>query len=312
MKKPAYDTYALKRFLEEKLGGFSAFDMVMECSRPENFRVVTEKGERFLVKCVPPGTPGSDKFRERFLPNLRDLTSFPEAVHLVGGPWEFDGHTVVVLSWCPGGRVMPDRVAEPQRRELIQAYGRFSEAMQRTRAVLPARDCVAERRRSLMILDGMDCRFLHDFIQNEVPEASLVYDPRRLKVIHGDFHHGNFHFDGDRIPGFMDFEEFRRGYATDDWIRYLMCGAEHLRWFDVAGRRRILDFLSQLLPLAPADEWRLAVNAFLIRKIYRRFTKRRPTLTKLWWAQKIRFRLGFYRALQARIAAYEVRSDDDN
>ncbi len=311
MRRPAYDPSALKTFLEEKIGRFVSFEMVMECSRPENYRVVTEAGERFLVKCVPFGRPGMDKFRERFLPNLQALALHSEAVKLVGGPWEFYGHVVVILSWCRGGRVMPDRLTERQRTELTRAYAVFSSAMQKTRAVLPARDCLAEREGALRALDRAGCRSLRDFVRREIPESSVTYESSRLKVIHGDFHHGNFHFEGDCVSGFMDFEEFRYGYPADDWARYVIVGAEHLRWFDRAGRRRLLDFFTSLLPSAPADEWRLAVNAFLIRKIFRRFSKKRAGLLKIWWARKLRFRLGFYRALQARIAAYE-RGENGN
>ncbi len=304
MKSPAFDRKALKSFVEGKIGRTTLFEMVTACSRPDNFRVVTGTGEKFLVKCVSSKKTVAAGFLERFLPHLQDLAQCPEAIHLAHGPWAFGDFTVVALAWCAGGRVMPDRTSPAQRDELIRAYGVFSEAIQNVRAVLPPRDCVAERAQALAILERLGCRSLHRLIRDKIPESTLVYDPGRLKVIHGDFHHGNFHFDGDRVSGFLDFEEFRRGYATEDWMRYLICGAEHLRWFDFAGRRRILDFLSRLLPLAPADEWRFAVDAFLVRKIYRRFSKKRTSLMKIWWAQKIRFRFGFYRAIRSRIAAY--------
>ncbi len=313
--QPTYDIAELKAFLDERLGAIVSFEMVTECSRPENYRVVMADGTKFLVKCVPQKKAGTDTFHARFLPNLQALASSPEAVKCVGGPWDFQGHTVIVLSWCAGGRIMPDRLTAHQQENLIQAYARFSEAMQQSPVALPVRDLQAERTRALSELDRWGCRGLRSFIQSEVPSASLAYDPQRLKVIHGDLHHGNFHFEGERVAGFMDFEEFRLGYATDDWMRYVIVAAEHLHWFDRAGRRRLLDLFSRLLPCAPADEWRLAIMAFLTHKIYRRFTKKRNVLIKIWWAQKIRFRLGFYRALLKRLADYEqkgVKNGTDN
>ena len=303
MMRPKYSVDGLGTFLAERLGGpLRRFEMVSECSRPENFRVETASGERLLVKCVPPERGGTRYFRDHYLPHLRALADCPAAVRLAHGPWEFGDCAVVALSWCAGRRVMPDRLTPAQEASLVAGYAALSDAMQRACAVLPARDNAAVRREAMSLLgDGAACRALRAFLEREASESALAYDPARMKAIHGDFHHGNLHFDGDALAGVMDFEDFRLGYPADDWTRYVVCGAEHLRWFDFAGRRRLLALFARLLPLAPADEWREAVGGLLVRKIWRRFSRRKGP--RAWLALNLRFRLGFYRRLLALVAA---------
>lgn len=302
MREASFNADELRAELEEKWGGgrkFEIFEMVRQVSRPENFCVKTADGERFLAKCVPQHGAVQSSFHTAFLPHLKELAGVRIATQLVYGPIEWNGCTVVGLSWCGGGRILPDCVTDVQRRGLIRAYGEFSDAIQGTRVVRPMRDSVKERNAAIEKLSVFGCGILRRFLEREISEDSLRYDESKLRVIHGDFHHGNFHFDGDEVSGIMDFEEFRRGYAADDWVRYLLVGAEHLNWFDFAGRKRIVDFFMYLLPLYTIDEWKLAVNAFYVRKIFRRFSKKRNGLTYVFWAWKMVFRLRFYHRLCA-------------
>jgi Ser/Thr protein kinase RdoA (MazF antagonist) len=303
MKPPKYSVAGLKGFLEGKLGECVVrFDMVTDCSRPENFAAETASGERLLVKCVPPEKSPQKYFLNHFVPHLEELRGVPCAVKLRHGPWKFEGCTVVALEWCAGARVMPDRLTDAEEANLVRAYCELSEAMRGVSAVLPPRDNVAVREEALSMLSGRSCRALREFVERDLPAAEMAYDRSRLRPIHGDFHHGNVHFESGRVSGIMDFEDFRYGYPADDWTRYVVCGAEHLRWFDVAGRRRLLALFARLLPLAPADEWREAVDGLLIRKIWRRFSRRKGP--KAWLALNLRFRLGFYMKLRGMIAAY--------
>ncbi|MBO7482560.1 MAG: phosphotransferase [Kiritimatiellae bacterium] len=305
MKDCEFSVDGLRALLEERLGGgLRRFEMVTECSRPENFRVETASGERLLVKCVPPERGRIRYFRDYFLPHLVALRDVPCAVRLSHGPWDFGGCVVVALAWCAGGRVMPDRLTPAQEASLVKGYAQLSDAMQRAGAVLEPRDNVAVRAEALRLLSGPGCGALRRFVERDMPSDAMSYDPKRMKVIHGDFHHGNVHFDGDALAGVMDFEDFRTGYPADDWVRYVVCGAEHLKWFDFAGRRRLLALFARLLPLAPADEWREAVDGLLVRKIWRRFSRRKGPAA--WLALNLRFRLGFYMRLRALIAAHAV------
>lgn len=295
MRRPGFNVGELRVFLEESLGTrLVRLDLITACSRPENFIAETADGRRLAVKCVPSEKTRIRYFEDHFVPHLEELRG-TRAIQLVGSPLRFGDCTVVALEWCTGERVLPDRLTDARFAELLSAYRSFSESIQRVSRVLPARDNLKVRKEALALLTAPSCRWLRRFVEKDLDVASLTYDPARLRVIHGDFHHGNFHFDGDRITGIMDLEDFRRGYPADDWIRYLVCAAEHLHWFDFAGRRRLLERFVELLPEAPADEWREAVGGLLIRKIWRRFDRRKGW--SAWLSLNFRFRLPFYRSL---------------
>lgn len=302
MRKPIFDIGALRTFLEEKIGTrLVRFEMITACSRPENFCVETAEGVRYAVKCVPPETSKHQYFRHHFVPHLQELKG-TNAIQLAYGPFAFGDCVVIVLTWCPGRRILPDRLTDAQFAELVAAYREFSTAIQKTSAVLPPRDNLQVRRAALARMTAPCCAYLRRFVDEELSEKVLAYDPARLRVIHGDFHHGNFHFDGARVTGIMDLEDFRYGYPADDWMRYIVCAAEHLHWFDFAGRRRLLARLKELLPLAPADEWREAVGGLLIRKFWRRFCVKQGSP---WWLSvNLRFRLPFYRDILTLIDRY--------
>lgn len=297
MKKPKFDVAGLKSFLEERLGGpLSEFEMITDCSRAQNFRGRTAAGERLAIKCVPPEKT-EIKYFEHFMKHLEELRG-TNAIQIAHGPWKYGDCTVVTLRWAGGKRVFPDRLTPEMQDELIKEYGRFSDAMQRTTMTLPERDNLEVRTRVLERLRGFGCGGLRRFVERELTPEVMSYDKSKLRVIHGDFHHGNFHFEDGKITGFMDLEDFRWGYPADDWIRYVVCAAEHLHWYDFAGRRKLLAFYRRLLPLAPADEWLEAIAGLLIRKFDRRFAARRRE-PKIWLALNMRFRIGLYREMMS-------------
>lgn len=301
MRTPSFDVAALKAFVAEQIGErIDRFTLVTDCSNAENFAVVTATGRRLLVKCVGQPKAGKIDYFAHFVRHLEELKG-SRAIQLTQGPLSWGDRRVVVIAWCAGRRVIPDRLTAAQETELVNAYREFSAAMQRCTMILPARDNLAVRAEALRLMSGWTCAGLRRFVNRELPVSILRYDPARLKVIHGDLHHGNFHFDGDRMTGFMDLEDFRYGYPADDWTRYVICAAEHLKWFDWGGRRRLVALFTRLLPLAPADEWREAVGGLLVRKLWRRFAKRKGL--KPWLAVNLRFRLGLYRELFRLIAA---------
>ena len=303
MKRPEYSVAALRAFVEEKLGvRLVRFEQITECSRPENFRVRTEHGVRYVVKCVPPEKSNAQYFRNHFLPHLQELREQEFVVQLVHGPFAFGDCIVVVLGWCSGRRVWPDQLTDGQFANLVAAYRKFSAVIQGSSAVLPPRDNLAVRREVLASLVSPPCARLRRFVETVLTEEMLTYDPARLRVIHGDLHHGNIHFDGDQLAGIMDLEDFRYGYPADDWMRYIICAAEHLPWFSVVRRRRLLARVKELLPQAPADEWREAVGGLLIRKIWRRFCVKK--ISAWWLAVNFQFRLSFYREILSLIDNY--------
>ena len=107
-------------------------------------------------------------------------------------------------------------------------------------------------------------------IEREMPVAEVAYVPERLKVIHGDFHHGNFLFVDGQLNGFFDLEEFCEGYPADDIARYFVCAAEHLRWYEWRRCGRIVrQFSKAVRYLAyPCEDWLVAINGLLVRKVF--------------------------------------------
>lgn len=305
MRKPEFNIEELKAFVEGKLGErISKFDLITECSRPENFAVRTESGRRMLVKCAAPTPKNMPDDFGHFVRHLEELQG-TRAIKISSGPYKFGKYNVLVVDWCEGGNIMPDKLTQAQEKELIKAYSEFSDAIQRCTLILPPRDNIEVKNDALRFMTGAACAKLREFVERELPDDMLKYDTGKLKVIHGDLHHGNFHFSGDVISGFMDFEDFRYGYPADDWIRYIVCGAEHLKWFDFSGRRRLLALFARLLPLAPCDEWREAIGGLLVRKIFRRFKGRKGT--KPWLAINLQFRLWLYKKMFEMVSECSVR-----
>jgi hypothetical protein len=78
----------------------------------------------------------------------------------------------------------------------------------------------------------------------------------------------------------------------------VICAAEHLKWYNFFGRRKLISFFRRLIPLAPSDEWLEAIAGLLIRKFDRRFTMKRRG-PKIWLALNMRFRIGLYREMMS-------------
>lgn len=304
MKECRFSIPGLRAFLEDKLGGpLRRFDMI-RASRAENFRVETAVGENLLVKCVPPEAGELRDFRDCFMTHLKELSSAPFAMRVVYGPWDFGECVVVATAWSHGHHVSPSRLSSGQEASLIAGYEAFSAALQSASALFPPRDNIAVRAEAMGLLDCPGGGSLKSFLDRELPASSLRYDPARMRVIHGDFHEGNILFSEEGLDCILDYEDFRPGYPADDWVRYVVCASEHLKWFDAAGRRHLIELFRRLLPKASADEWRTAIGGLLVRKVVRRFTSRKSP--RVWLALNLRFRLSFYRRLLA-IVATEAR-----
>lgn len=301
--KPRFEIDALKQFLAEKLGvSIVSCTMITACSRPDNFRVTTATGDRYVVKCALDGMATDSFFYKHSLVHLQELQSVKSVVRLVAGPWEFSGHSVIVLRCLPGRNVRVDALNPEQEHALIQAYSELSEAMQHVSHVRPYRDSLNKYREFLEELRKRPaCEPLLTVLENKISEDQLAYDERRLKVIHGDLHHGNMLFDGNELSGFIDFEDIRYGYPAEDWVRYVVCGQEHMAFFNFIGHRRALACFKRLLPLAKADEWHVAINELLIKKIGNRIRKRGFTARMV---NNLLFRIKFYLKLHAIVDRY--------
>jgi Ser/Thr protein kinase RdoA (MazF antagonist) len=298
--KPRFEIDALKQFLAEKLGvSIVSCTMITACSRPENFRVTTAAGDNYVVKCALGGIATDSFFYKHSLVHLQELQSVKSVVRLVAGPWEFLEHSVIVLRCLPGRNVRVDALNLEQERALIHAYSELSDAMQQVSHVRPYRDSLKTYQELLAKLrEHPTCEPLLTVLENKISEAQLTYDERRLKVIHGDLHHGNMLFEGNELSGFIDFEDIRYGYPAEDWVRYVVCGEEHMAFCNIIGHKRAFACFKRLLPLAKADEWHVAINELLMKKIENRIRKRGYTT---FMVKNLLFRIKFYLKLHALV-----------
>jgi len=305
MEQP-FATGELKDELERKLG-FRLRELTrLDGASALNFKAVRESdGLAFAVKCSP---PERQTMFEHLVRHLAEMAGTKATRRLFGRecPPVFRGFNVICLSWCDGVRLFPDALTSAQFHAFLDDYQAFSSAMQKATLIVPPDPIDRWRREALDACRGFRARWLRRFIERELPMEATAYRPGRLRVIHGDFHHGNFLFVDGRVSGFFDLEEFCGGYPADDIVRYLVCAAEHLKWYEQGRKARMLERFKaavEHLPY-PADDWVTAINGLLVRKIFR---KVRPDGAGLLQSVNLLFRARFYRALK-RIAVSSSRA----
>ena len=268
--KQGFDTVELKESLEGALG-FELSSLVrLDGASALNFRAVrASDGLVFAVKCSP---KSRQVMFDHLVCHLRETegTKAVRRLFAESCPSTFRGCNVICLSWCEGLRRFPDQLTESQLLAFLDEYLAFSAAMQRATGILPHDPTLAWRAQALENCRGFWGERLRRLIERELPESSVTYRREMLKVIHGDFHHGNFLFVDGRLNGFFDLEEFCEGYPADDSIRYFVCAAEHLRWYGRLRLGRILDRFAAAVRHLPYSlvEWETAIDCLLLRKLY--------------------------------------------
>lgn len=295
MSKPLpFEISELKDELERALG-FRICELVrLDGASAVNFGAVRESdGLKFLVKCMP---------RERR--NVRD--NLVEHLDLMRGaaverlfaqecPETFRGYSLVCLTWCEGVRLFPDELTLEQLQDFLKEYLLFSQRIQSAKLVMHE-DPIAEWR--ILVLRrcrGFWGRRIRMLIERTMSAEKVRYEVNRLQVIHGDFHHGNFHFVDGRLSGIFDLEEFCRGYPADDIVRYFVCAAEHLKWAQYRKRQIVRQFACAVRALPyPSDEWIVAINGLFTRKLEK---KTRRGVGFLCWA-RLFFASRFYTQLR--------------
>ena len=270
MQRQSFDPSELKAELERSLG-FGLAELVrLDGASSLNYRAVrASDGLTFAVKCSP---PERQVLFDRLVRHLDDVKGTKAVKRLFDKtcPATFRGFNVICLSWCPGERRFPDQLTDGQLAAFLDDYLEFSAAMQKSVDNAPLDPVLDWRQKALAQCSGVWGGVLRRMIERELPVESVTYDPKRLKVIHGDFHHGNFLFVDGKVAGFFDLEEFCAGYPADDIVRYFVCAAEHLRWYQLGRLRRTYRLFAQAVRQLPwtKDEWRTAINALLVRKLF--------------------------------------------
>ena len=295
MKQP-FKTEELKVELERTLG-FPLRSLVrLDGASALNFKAVREgDGLFFLVKCFP---PERRNFLKRFLINLEALRGAKVPERLFGdcGRIMICGFEVICISWCEGRRLMPDQLTREQLLAFLDEYQHLSAAFQTLSQVNGPDPLPAFREVAVRSSAGIWGRAVRRLIDRAVPVDSVIYRKETLKVIHADFHHGNFLFVDGAVSGFFDLEELCRGYPAEDIVRYIVCAAEHLPWYALCRRRRLLRVFGEAVHHLsyPVEEWLLAVNGLLVRKIAKKVIDRR---VGLGCVANLLYRAVFYRKL---------------
>lgn len=295
--KQDFETGELKAELERSLGFALRSLERLDGASAVNFRAVRESdGFTFAVKCSPPENQA--RFG-RLVEHLEALKG-SKAVRRVFEaecPATFRGWSLLCTAWCLGERKFPDRLTDAQLDECLDAYVEFSAAMQKVKTFEDARPLRIWRKVALRMCSGLAGVVMRRLLREISPE-DCDYRPGLLRVIHGDFHHGNFLFVDGRVAGYFDLEEFRQGYPADDILRYFTCAAEHLRWYEWRRKRGTLRAFARSVGRLPYSrhEWMTAINGRFISK----------TLKRAWGkggiglglAVNLAWRSGFYRAMR--------------
>lgn len=272
-----------------------------------NFKVRTAKHGSFAAKCFP---ADSVNMFARLLSHTESVNATDAAVRVFGGKiLDFGSWKVMALKWIRGRRCFPDRLTDAGRKNFLAAHMAFLAGLSDDGQILPIRDGLALKHELLARLKGGNAPELVRELKL-MSDATLTLPAEKVRIIHGDLHWENFRVDGDRVTGFLDIEELRFGTPAEDLVRYVICRAEHLRWYAIGGYRRLRrvfrDFVRE--SSFTRREWLFAIDGYLLRKLAKKV--RGP---KLPWTlrRNLAFRLNFYRSLREIVLAERPRERAD-
>ena len=304
-----FELVQLKEHLERCLGWrLQVIVPIGNASGSLNYRAVREMdGFPFLVKLKRKTGRDIDRMLDNALTRQLEALSGTKVVkNLFGNQLEdFAEYRLRCLTWCEGGAVYPDLLTDEELFGILNDHKVLIAALQQTEPSMPARDGVASFMRIKAGLRGLGGFLLKRALVQMMSAAVIAHDPTRIKVIHGDFHAGNFSVLDGRVTGIFDLEESRYGYPAEDIVRYYVCAIEHLCWLAWYRYNRILDSFAKAVRALPypADEWHVAINGLLLYKVLRKVEKGCGTgrsLNLLW-------RLGLYRRMNELVEEWGRR-----
>lgn len=288
MQPQPFKTEELKADLEERLGFALSSLERLDGASALNFKAVrASDGFMFAVKCWPKGRYGLFELTKEHLADLRGSMAV-QRVFETECSEDFAGCKRLCVSWCPGVRRFPDTLSDDEYRLFLGDILVFFADLQHVRRVFPAVPALEIKRQALEKCRGIGGWILRKVL-GSIPDDDLTYREEYVRNIHSDFHHGNFLFEDGRVAGFMDLEEIRKGYPTEDLMRYLICAKEHLRWYAFSRARRTRWCFREAVRLLPytKHEWALGIAArFMIKVAMNTGHKKRigfATAVNLWY-----------------------------
>ena len=286
---------SLRQLIEDGFGvDVATLDRLPGHSHSLNFRVRTADGDQFAVKCL---RRNAGRRLRRIVAHAESLEGDCVPSVLFGGKrLEFEDYVVFALRWIGGERRSCDRVSFGECMSLVRTYAMFQKSLRDDGEILPALDYVAMRERLLKLIDHHAARELHQELKG-MPLSSLRHDPSMMEIIHGDLNYGNLHFANGAVTGFLDIEELRFGYPTEDLVRYVVCSAEHLQWHEFRRAAAVVRRFADIVRNTDysVDEWMLAIDGYILRKLEKKIDSPRPSL---WQRLNFHWRLKLYRRMR--------------
>ena len=291
---------SLKETLESGFGvSIRTFTRLAGHAHSLNYKVETTEGLVFAAKVFSAKEPAMSA---RLLAHTASAQTPLAVTQLFDGKiLAFGEWNILALKWIPGTMRYPDELDENETDSFLAAYRNFLDGLRDDGKIMPIRDGKVYKKNILNRLQGGTAGKIRRMVE-EIPDDELTLSPSVVRIIHGDLHWENFRFENGKVTGFLDLEELRFGTPAEDFVRYLVCRAEHQRWYDFGGRRRLLNVLKRFLEKTSLTrgEWLFAINGYLLRKLEKKIKSNRVAFyTRI----NLYARLKVYRALSSAVHA---------
>lgn len=264
-----------------------------------NFKVVTADGFVFAAKLF---SAKGTAMPARLLAHTASARTPLAVTQLFDGKiLAFGDWNILALRWISGTMRYPDELDEQETDAFLSGYFAFLDGLRDDGKILPIRDGKACKETVLKRLRCGNAKEILRMVEG-IPDDELTLAPSVVRIIHGDLHWENFRFENGKVTGFLDLEELRFGTPAEDFVRYLVCRAEHQRWYDFGGRRRLLNVLKRFLEKTSLTrgEWLFAIDGYLLRKLEKKIKSKHVALyTRI----NLHVRLKFYRDLHSVVCA---------
>lgn len=175
------------------------------------------------------------------------------------------------------GRPLPRRqISFMQMKEIFAAYDAFSalKTLMRCEGTLDENFVLAQwLRERLTEKESYKNRLLLHFLE-QIDFQTLYYDEKQLCLIHGDFFNNQILFQKGKLSAFIDWDDVRFGYRTEDFWHFLHYNLDKISFLGV--RRFWQKKLTQqilLLTNEKLETWETAFNVALLKRLYKLYEK---------------------------------------
>lgn len=243
--------------------------------------IITMPDRRVFCKILK--SKNEEKIK-RLMTNLNAFEQTSYCPRILAPAFKFNGMNGLLIEYKDGQALDADDFSLETCRAIVQAYHIFDECPPPVYSfLLPMLDLPSLKKEVILKLKAQKTCFLYGWLIRKIslfferiPDEMLAEKTQWLQVIHGDLHAKNLLFKGTELSSFLDLEELRFGYPTEDWCRLILCAMErlmlpfHRRIFL---RKQIQTFQS-LLDFSK-EEWDLGYYSFLLVKMAKLVSKSR-------------------------------------